>query len=42
MRGVADVFAQSDVYTVKNLDESKATMLLRGAITTTLDPTPPS
>ncbi len=38
MRGVTDVFALSDVYTVKNLDESRATVLLRGAITETLDP----
>jgi hypothetical protein len=38
MRGVADVFALSDVYTVKHLDESKATVLLRGAVTETLDP----
>jgi len=41
MRGVTDVFAPSDVYTVKNLDETKATMLLRGAVTQTLDPASP-
>lgn len=38
LNGVKDVFAPSDVYTVKNLDESKATVLLRGAVTETLDP----
>lgn len=38
LRGVTDVFGPSDVYTVKNLDESQATVLLRGAVTRTLDP----
>jgi mono/diheme cytochrome c family protein/glucose/arabinose dehydrogenase len=38
LRGVTDVFASSDVYTVKNLDETKATVLLRGAVTKSLDP----
>jgi len=38
LKGVRDVFGPSDVYEVKNLDESKATVLLRGAITRTLDP----
>lgn len=38
LNSVNDVFAPSDVYTVKNLDESKATVLLRGAVTKTLDP----
>jgi len=38
LQGVTDVFALSDVYTVKNLDESQATVLLRGAVTETLDP----
>ena len=32
------MFAPSDVYTVRNLDEKKATVLLRGAVTATLDP----
>jgi len=38
LQGVTDVFGPSDVYTVKNLDEEKATVLLRGAVTETLDP----
>lgn len=38
LNNVNDVFAPSDVYTVKNLDEKKATVLLRGAVTATLDP----
>ena len=38
LNGVSDVFAPSDVYTVRNLDERKATVLLRGAVTETLDP----
>lgn len=38
LNSVNDVFAPSDVYTVKNLDEKKATVLLRGAVTATLDP----
>jgi hypothetical protein len=38
LNSVKDVFAPSDVYTVKNLDESKSTVLLRGAVTATLDP----
>jgi hypothetical protein len=38
LNSVKDVFAPSDVYTVKNLDESQATILLRGAVTATLDP----
>lgn len=38
LNGVEDVFAASDVYTVKNLDETKATVLLRGAVTESLDP----
>lgn len=38
LNSVKDVFAPSDVYTVKNLDEKKATVLLRGAVTKTLDP----
>jgi type 1 glutamine amidotransferase len=38
LNSVKDVFAPSDVYTVKNLDEGQATILLRGAVTATLDP----
>jgi type 1 glutamine amidotransferase len=38
LNGVKDVFALSDVYTVANLDEKAATVLLRGAVTATLDP----
>ena len=38
LNSVKDVFAPSDVYTVRNLDETKATILLRGAVTETLDP----
>lgn len=37
LNGVKDVFAPSDVYTVKNLT-ADATILLRGAVTETLDP----
>jgi hypothetical protein len=38
LNGVNDVFAPSDVYAVRNLDEKKSTVLLRGAVTATLDP----
>jgi type 1 glutamine amidotransferase len=38
LNGVSDVFALSDVYTVKNLDEKDAKVLMRGAVTATLDP----
>ena len=37
LRGVKDVFAASDVYTVKHLTGNE-TVLLRGAVTETLDP----
>ena len=37
LRSVKDVFAPSDVYTVKNLTGSE-TILMRGAVTETLDP----
>lgn len=37
LNGVEDVFAPSDVYTVKNL-KGDETVLLRGAVTETLDP----
>jgi hypothetical protein len=38
LNGVKDVFALSDVYTVSNLDEKNATVLMRGAVTATLEP----
>ena len=38
LNGVKDVFALSDVYTVANLDEKAAKVLMRGAVTATLDP----
>jgi hypothetical protein len=38
LNGVEDIFAPSDVYTVKNLDESKAKVLVRAAITETMEP----
>lgn len=37
LRGVKDVFAPSDVYTVKNLTGTE-TILMRGAVTESLDP----
>jgi len=39
LRGVTDIFAPSDVYTVKNLDESISQVLVRAAVTETMDPT---
>ncbi len=38
LNSVSDVFGPSDVYTVSNLDEKHATVLLRGLVTATLDP----
>ena len=38
LNSVKDVFAPSDVYTVSNLNEKEATVLMRGAVTATLDP----
>ena len=38
LNGVRDVFALSDVYTVAHLDEKQVKVLLRGAVTTSLDP----
>src|SRR3954464_1559692 len=38
LNGVKDVFALSDVYTVANLDEKVAKVLMRGAVTESLDP----
>lgn len=41
LRGVGDIFAPSDVYGVRNLTD-KDTVLLRGAITESLDPESPN
>ncbi len=38
LRGVRDIFTTSDIYGIKNLNEDEATVLLRGAVTETLDP----
>ncbi|MCS1409494.1 MAG: Cytochrome c-552 [Verrucomicrobia subdivision 3 bacterium] len=38
MNGVADIFTPSDIYGIEYLDQKKATVLLRGAVTETLDP----
>jgi len=38
LNGATDVFATSDVYGTGNLDEEAATILLRGAVTETLEP----
>lgn len=38
LNGVGEIFGPSDVYGIKNLDQSAATILLRGAVTETLDP----
>ncbi len=38
LRGVGEIFGPSDVYGIANLDEKAATILLRGAVTTSLDP----
>jgi hypothetical protein len=37
LRGVEEIFGTTDVYTVKNLDLNKATILLRGAVTESLN-----
>ncbi len=37
LRGVGEIFCTSDVYAVRNLDLSKATILLRGAVTSSLN-----
>ena len=42
LRGVGEIFAPSDVYTVKHLDESKAKVLVRAAITETMEPDSPT
>ena len=38
LNGATDVFATSDVYGTRNLDQQAATVLLRGAVTETLEP----
>jgi mono/diheme cytochrome c family protein/glucose/arabinose dehydrogenase len=38
LRGVDEIFATTDVYGVANLDQKSATILLRGAVTESLDP----
>ncbi len=38
LRGVGEIFATTDVYGIANLDQKAATILLRGQVTTTLDP----
>lgn len=38
LNSVADIFTPSDIYGIKHLDQSAATMLLRGGVTETLDP----
>ena len=40
--GVGEIFGPTDVYTVSNLDLKSATLLLRGAVTETLDPKSPA
>jgi hypothetical protein len=42
LRGVGEIFGTSDVYGVANLDQNAATILLRGAVTQTLDRTSPN
>lgn len=42
LNGVEDVFAPSDVYGTRNLDLKTATVLLKGAVTKTLDPKSPN
>ncbi len=38
LRGVGEIFATTDVYGIANLDPKAATILLRGAVTESLDP----
>lgn len=37
-RGVGEVFGDTDVYGIANLDQKAATILLRGAVTASMDP----
>lgn len=39
LKGVGEIFATTDVYGIANLDEKVAKVLLRGAVTESLDPT---
>ena len=38
LRSVSDIFTPSDIYTVKHVDAANSTILLRGAVTESLDP----
>ena len=38
LNGVSDIFTPSDIYGIRHLDPKKSTVLLRGAVTETLDP----
>lgn len=38
LRGVGEIFATTDVYGIANLDQKSAIILLRGAVTKSLDP----
>ncbi|MGV3531195.1 MAG: DUF7133 domain-containing protein, partial [Chthoniobacteraceae bacterium] len=38
LRGVGEIFGPTDVYGIANLDQAAATILLRGAVTESLDP----
>ncbi len=38
LNGVGEIFATTDVYGIANLDQKAATILLRGAVTESLDP----
>lgn len=38
LQGVKDVFGPTDVYGIRNLDPAASTILLRGAVTASLDP----
>ncbi len=38
LNGVGEIFGDSDVYGIANLDQAAATILLRGAVTESLDP----
>ena len=42
LNGVKDVFGPSDVYGIKRVTAERDTILLRGAVTTTLDPKSPN
>ena len=39
LQAVGEIFATTDVYAIANLDQNAATILLRGAVTQSLDPT---